>query len=74
MTLATFGALAAVWAAAIALPGPDVFQIIRIASKNTRAGVYCALGIMLGNTLWIASSLAGLATVFAAFPALMLII
>ena len=46
-------ALLGVWLAAIASPGPDLVQIIRVGSKDRRSGVMCALGIMLGNTIWL---------------------
>ena len=61
-------ALLGVWLAAIASPGPDLVQIIRVGSKDRRAGVMCALGIMLGNTIWIVASLAGLSALIQAFP------
>ncbi len=56
-------ALLAVWLAAIASPGPDLFQIIRVGSKSRRAGVLCALGIMVGNTVWITASALGLGAI-----------
>ena len=61
-------ALLGVWLAAIASPGPDLLQIIRVGSKDRRSGVLCALGIMLGNTVWILASLAGLSALIQAFP------
>ncbi|WP_244651478.1 LysE family translocator [Corynebacterium diphtheriae] len=68
MTLSVFGALAAVWAAAITLPGPDVLQIVRMGTKNRHLGMWCALGVMTGNTIWIVGSLLGFAAVLAARP------
>lgn len=61
-------ALLGVWLAAIASPGPDLFQIVRVGAKDRRAGVLCALGIMAGNTIWIVASLAGLSALIEAFP------
>lgn len=61
-------ALLGVWLAAIASPGPDLVQIIRVGSKDRRSGVLCALGIMVGNTIWIVASLAGLSALIQAFP------
>lgn len=61
-------ALLGVWLAAIVSPGPDLVQIIRVGSKDRRSGVLCALGIMLGNTIWIVASLAGLSALIQAFP------
>lgn len=68
MTLSAFGALAAVWAAAITLPGPDVLQIVRMGTKNRHLGMWCALGVMTGSTIWIVGSLLGIVAVFAARP------
>lgn len=60
--------LLATWIAAIASPGPDLFQLIRVGTKDRRAGVLCALGIMVGNTFWIVASIAGLSALVTAFP------
>ncbi|WIM67853.1 LysE family translocator [Corynebacterium breve] len=68
MTIASYAALIGVWLAAIISPGPDLFQIIRIGAKSRAAGVACALGIMLGNTLWVVASLLGLSALIRAVP------
>lgn len=68
MSLAAFGTLLSVWFAAIASPGPDVFQIIRVGSRSRSAGVRCALGIMVGNSLWIIGSLVGLSALVNTHP------
>lgn len=61
-------ALLATWLAAVASPGPDLFQIIRVGTKDRRAGVLCALGIMVGNTIWITASLLGLSALIETVP------
>ena len=61
-------ALIGVWVAAIASPGPDIVQIARLGVKSRAAGVACAVGIMVGNTLWIAASLLGLSALIQAVP------
>lgn len=61
-------ALIGIWLAAIASPGPDLFQIIRLGSKSRTAGVACALGIMIGNSIWIIASLLGLSALVQAAP------
>lgn len=68
MTASAFAALLGVWLAAIVSPGPDVVQIIRVGSKNRDAGMACAAGIMVGNTVWILASLLGLSALVQAFP------
>ncbi|WKD60125.1 Threonine efflux protein [Corynebacterium ciconiae DSM 44920] len=60
--------LCAVWIVALISPGPDVFQILRTASRQRRAGVLVALGICLGNTVWILASLAGLSALVTTHP------
>lgn len=71
MSIASFGALFAVWLAAITLPGPDTLQLIRTGTRDRRAGVWCAIGIMVGNTIWIVSSLLGLSALMVAEPAIL---
>ncbi|MBV7282275.1 LysE family translocator [Corynebacterium sp. TAE3-ERU30] len=67
----SLASLCAVWIVALASPGPDVFQILRIASRQRRAGVLVALGICLGNTVWILASLAGLSALVTTHPGLL---
>lgn len=68
MGFADLLALVGIWVAAIASPGPDVVQITRLGVKSRVAGVACAVGIMAGNTLWIAASLLGLSALIQAVP------
>lgn len=68
MTLASFTALIGVWLAAIVSPGPDLFQIIRVGTRSRASGIFCALGIMVGNTLWVLASLIGLSALIQAVP------
>lgn len=68
MTFSTLVTLIAVWIAAIASPGPDLVQIIRLGSRSREAGIWAALGIMVGNTIWITASLAGLSALINATP------
>lgn len=68
MILPAMGTALITWMVAIAAPGPDVFQILRVSTRNRRAGVWCALGIMVGNSAWILLSLAGLSTLVTAYP------
>lgn len=68
MTASAFAALLGVWIAAIASPGPDVVQIIRVGSRDRAAGMACAAGIMVGNTAWILASLLGLSALVQAAP------
>lgn len=71
MTIGELGALFVVWVCVLILPGPDLLQVIRVGTKDRRAGVWCAIGIMMGSTIWIVASLMGLSTIFMAHPVLM---
>ena len=71
MTTGDFLALMGVFVAAVAVPGPDVVQIIRFSVKSRAAGVACATGIMVGYAIWIATSLLGLSALMQAAPHLL---
>ncbi|MGP6175642.1 LysE family translocator [Corynebacterium sp. A21] len=71
MTTTTLLTLIAVWIAAIASPGPDLLQIMRLGAKSRAAGIWCALGIMVGNTLWILASMLGLSALINAQPSVL---
>lgn len=74
MSSADVLALVGIWIAAIASPGPDVVQIARLGVKSRAAGVACAVGIMAGNTLWIAASLLGLSALIQAVPEILAVL
>lgn len=74
MTISTYVALVGIWVAAIASPGPDLVQIIRLGAKSRAIGVACAVGIMLGNTVWIAASLLGLSALIKAVPEILAVL
>lgn len=68
MTVAAYLGLLGVWVTAIASPGPDTVQLIRIGSRSRRAALWVALGISTGNILWPVVTMAGLSALIAAFP------
>lgn len=74
MTTGTLLALAGIWVAAIASPGPDVVQIARLGVKSRAVGVACAVGIMVGNTFWIAASLLGLSALIQSVPEILAVL
>lgn len=74
MLISEFIALLAVWIAAVASPGPDLVQIIRLGAKSRAAGVCAALGIMTGNTLWITGSLLGLSALINTYPGILTVL
>lgn len=68
VTPASWGALLIAWLAAIALPGPDVFLLLKLGIRNRRSAVSAALGIMAGNLLWATASVVGMSALIRAFP------
>lgn len=68
MSFSVWLALIGAWIAALALPGPDIFIILRLAVRERRAAVLAALGIMTGNLLWITVSVLGITAILRAYP------
>ena len=60
-----------VWFAAMASPGPDVVQIIRLGARSTRAAVWAAIGSTTGLVVWTVASLAGLTALISAHPVIL---
>ena len=71
MPISTLVTLMGVWFAAMASPGPDVMQIIRLGARSTRAAVWAALGSTTGLTIWTVASLAGLSALISAHPGIL---
>lgn len=71
LSAASWGALLVAWLAAVSLPGPDVFLLLRLGIRERRAALLAALGIMTGNFLWITASVLGISTLLRTFPALL---
>ena len=68
MAVSALAALMGVWFAAMASPGPDVVQIIRLGARSTRAAVWAAIGSTTGLVVWTVASLAGLSALISATP------
>ena len=67
--LAVLVPLAAVWALAVILPGPNFLAITYAATmRGRRAAVLTALGSLTGTAFWIATGLFGLKALFAVLP------
>ena len=71
MALSALVALMGVWFAAMASPGPDVVQIIRLGARSTRAAVWAAIGSTTGLVVWTVASLAGLTALISAHPVIL---
>lgn len=74
MTPATWGTLLLAWIAALALPGPDIFVLLRLGIRSRAAAVKAAFGIMAGNFLWITATVLGISALLRAFPVILPII
>ena len=71
MALGALAALMGVWFAAMASPGPDVVQIIRLGARSTRAALWAAIGSTTGLVVWTVASLAGLTALISAHPVIL---
>ena len=71
MSFASLLTLTGVWLAVCIAPGPDVVQVMRVASRSVRAGLWCTAGITVGIAVWLTASLAGMSALIAAHPGLL---
>ncbi|MGP5603253.1 LysE family translocator [Corynebacterium casei] len=71
MTFASLLTLIGVWFAVCIAPGPDVVQVMRVASRSVRAGLWCTAGITAGIAVWLTASLAGMSALIAARTSLL---
>nr|WP_240393941.1 LysE family transporter [Corynebacterium lactis] len=55
----------------MASPGPDLFLVLRLATKSRKHAMAAVAGISTGAAMWIALTVFGLAAVLAAIPWLM---
>lgn len=75
MTAAQYAALLGLWIAGIISPGPDVLLILRNAFLTTRGkAMLTAVGVMIGNLMWITLSLTGVTLVINSNHVLKLVI
>ncbi|WP_448852604.1 LysE family translocator [Corynebacterium sp. 335C] len=52
-------------------PGPDIFLVLRTATRSRRHALAAVAGIVTGSTLWVTLTVVGVAAVMAANPAVM---
>ncbi|MGO3147925.1 MAG: LysE family translocator [Leucobacter sp.] len=67
-TATTWITLITTFAIAVVVPGPDTFLILRLGIRDRRDALLAACGIMVGNFLWTAASVLGLAALMRALP------
>ena len=64
MSTTQYLALLGLWVAGIVSPGPDILVILRNAFLSSRGkAMLTALGVMIGNIIWITLSLTGVTVV-----------
>lgn len=68
LTAADWLTLGVAWIAAIVMPGPDLFLLLRLGLRDRGAALRAAFGIMLGNLAWITVSVLGLSALLRAIP------
>lgn len=71
MSAASWGALLIAWVAAIAMPGPDIFLLLKLGIRDRRSAVLAALGIMGGNLVWATASVLGMSALIRSFPVIL---
>lgn len=71
MAFASLLTLTGVWLAVCIAPGPDIVQVMRVASRSVHAGLWCTAGITAGIAVWLTASLAGMSALIAAHPGLL---
>ncbi|MDO4610302.1 LysE family translocator [Corynebacterium sp.] len=52
-------------------PGPDIFLVLRTATRSRRHALAAVAGIVTGSTLWVTLTVLGVAAVMSANPAIM---
>lgn len=68
MTFGAYLGLLGAWVTAIATPGPDTVQLLRLGARSRRNAMAAALGMCVGNAIWPIVTMAGLAALIKAFP------
>lgn len=72
MTAGSVAALFAVWAIAVASPGPDLVVVLQRALAGRSHGLATAAGVVAGITVWIVAAFAGLAAMLRVQPGVMI--
>ncbi|MGR4011197.1 LysE family translocator [Leucobacter sp. 1207-22] len=71
MPAAAWVTLLVTFAAAVVVPGPDTFLVLKLGVRSRTAALWGAAGIMTGNAVWTTASVAGLAAIVVALPGLL---
>ncbi|MFD5868464.1 LysE family translocator [Corynebacterium sp. NPDC060344] len=71
MNWAAFSAMLGLHVVGMTSPGPDIFLILRMATRSRKHALAAVAGIVTGATVWVTLTVVGVAAVLSATPALM---
>lgn len=71
MNWAAFMAMLGVHVVGMTSPGPDIFLILRTATRSRKHALAAVAGIVTGSTVWVTLTVVGVAAVLSAKPALL---
>ncbi|WP_295628123.1 LysE family translocator [uncultured Corynebacterium sp.] len=71
MNWAAFAAMLGIHVVGMTSPGPDIFLILRMATRSRRHALAAVAGIVTGVTVWVTLTVVGVAAVLATRPTLM---
>lgn len=71
MNWAAFTAMLGIHVVGMTSPGPDIFLILRMATRSRKHALAAMAGIVTGSTVWVTLTVVGVAAVLSSHPALM---
>lgn len=74
MTMQDVLTLLGIWAVSVIAPGPDVAMVLQRSLVGRRHGLYAALGVVTGITIWVAAAFSGIAALVQVHPGIMTIL
>lgn len=55
-------------------PGPDIFLVLRLAVRSRSRALAAAVGITIGNIIWVTITVAGIAAILVTHPSFMVVV
>ena len=71
MNWAAFTAMLGIHVVGMTSPGPDIFLILRMATRSRKHALAAVAGIVTGSTVWVTLTVVGVAVVLSTHPTLM---
>ena len=71
MNWAGFAAMLGIHVVGMTSPGPDIFLILRMATRSRKHALAAVAGIVTGSTVWVTLTVVGVAAVLSTHPTLM---